>query len=202
MSEAEGFPSLQATQKTGAEPFRQGDVLLKRSLLDFWRWSASDLVGNAMRGILAEYIVACALDLPDCVRVEWDAFDIKTPCGLKIEVKSAAFLQSWHQKTLSKITFGIQPTLAWDAGTNMYKSERRRQADIYIFCLLHYKDKTTVDPMNMEQWTFYILPASVLDERFPRQKSIGLMSLLKLKPLQCAYEELAEGIETIDRRIS
>ncbi len=78
--------------KTGSEPFRNGDVLLSQTLLGFWRWAASDLVSNTLRGILAEYIVACALDLPQEVRVEWDAFDLKTAQGLKIEVKSAAYL--------------------------------------------------------------------------------------------------------------
>lgn len=62
---------LLVAPKTGAEPFyNNGAFLPKRTLLDFWRWAASDLVGNALRGILAEYIVACALDVPQSVRVE------------------------------------------------------------------------------------------------------------------------------------
>jgi len=143
---------MQVIRKTGEEPFRDGGVLLNRTLLDFWRWSASDLVGNALRGVLAEYIVACALDLPQAVRVEWDAFDLKTPNGLSIEVKSAAYLQSWDQKALSKITFGIQPTRAWEAATNDYTGHLRRQADVYVFCLLHHQDKATVEPLDMNQW--------------------------------------------------
>ncbi len=182
------------TRKTGAEPFRNGGVLLKRTLLDFWRWSASDLVSNALRGVLAEYIVACALDLPQDVRVEWDAFDLKMRDGLKIEVKSAAYLQSWDQRALSKIIFGIQPTRAFEAATNDYTGALRRQADVYVFCLLHHQDKATVDPLDLAQWTFYLLRASVLDERFPLQKSIGLAGLLKLNTRQCDYEDLARTI--------
>lgn len=194
MTEADSFPPLQVLRKTGAEPFRCGDVSLKRTLLDFWRWSSSDLVGNALRGVLAEYIVACALDLPDGARVEWDAFDLKTPQGLTLEVKSAAYLQSWQQKALSQITFGIQPTRAWEAATNDYTGELKRQADIYVFCLLHHQDKATVDPLDMDQWTFFLLLASVLDEKFPVQKSIRLASLLKINPLHVTYNELAEKI--------
>lgn len=197
MCESENFPPMQVIQKTGAEPFHNGDFLLKRTLLDFWRWSASDLVSNAMRGVLAEYIVACALDLPQTTRVEWDAFDLKTLDGLKIEIKSAAYLQSWDQKALSRITFGIQPTRAWESATNVYATKMKRQADVYVFCLLHHQDKATVDPLDMNQWTFYILPTSVLDERFPVQKSIALASLLKLNPLQCAYQELARSVNTL-----
>jgi len=110
MVEADSLPPFQAPRRVGAEPFRCGGLPLNRTLLDFWRWSSSDLVGNALRGVLAEYIVACALTLPDSARVEWDAFDLKTPQGLTLEVKSAAYLQSWQQKASSQITFGIQPT--------------------------------------------------------------------------------------------
>ncbi len=198
MPESGGFSPMQVVRRTGTEPFRNGEFLLKQTLLDFWRWSASDLVGNAMRGVLAEYIVASALDLPQTVRVEWDAFDLKTPAGVSIEVKSAAYLQSWDQKAFSRITFGIQPTRAWEAATNDYTGHLRRQADVYVFCLLHHQDKATVDPLDMDQWTFYILPAAVLDERFPAQKSIGLVSLLKLDAICASYQELAVKIVGLD----
>ncbi len=179
------------------KPFHNGGVLLNRTLLDFWRWSASDLVSNTLRGILAEYIVASALELPQEARVEWDAFDLKTPAGLKLEVKSAAYLQSWNQKALSKINFGIAPTRAWDEEVGHHSQNRQRQADIYVFCLLHHQDKATVDPLDMTQWTFYLLRASVLDERLPLQRSIGPASLLKLNALQCVYEELAPAVNVL-----
>ena len=198
MTEADSLPSLQAPRKTGAEPFRCGGLPLNQTLLDFWRWSASDLVGNVLRGVLAEYIVACALSLPDSARVEWNAFDLKTPQGLTLEVKSAAYLQSWQQKALSQITFGIQPTRAWQAATNDHTGGPRRQADMYVFCLLHHQDKATVDPLDMDQWTFFLLRSSVLDEKFPTQKSIRLVSLLKLSPLHVTYHELADKIAYLD----
>lgn len=167
------------------KPFHNGGVLLNRTLLDFWRWSASDLVSNTLRGILAEYIVASALELPQEARVEWDAFDLKTPAGLKLEVKSAAYL------------FGIAPTRAWDEEVGHHSQNRQRQADIYVFCFLHHQDKATVDPLDMTQWTFYLLRASVLDERLPLQRSIGPASLLKLNALQCVYEELAPAVNVL-----
>ena len=184
----------QVTPKTGAEPLRCGDVLLAQTVLDFWRWSSSDLVGNALRGIFAEYLVASALGLAKTCRVEWDAFDLSTPNGLRIEVKSAAYLQSWQQKALSQIRFGIAPTRAFDTATNSYTSFSARQADVYVFCLLHHQDKATVNPLDMSQWTFYLLPASTLEARHPFQKTISLASLLKTNPVRCAYEELASAI--------
>ncbi len=147
-----------------------------------------------MRGILAEYLVANALELPQTVRSEWQAFDLETPQGVKIEVKSAAYLQAWHHAKLSVIRFGIQPTQAWDAITGIYATERKRQADLYVFSLLHHQDKQTLDSMNINQWQFYIVPAPLLNEQFPTQKTISLTSLLKLKPQQAKYNELATCI--------
>ena len=184
----------QSHLRTGAEPLRCGDALLNQTLLDFWRWSSSDLVGNTLRGILAEYIVACALGITDAGRVEWDAFDLKMPNDTTLEIKSAAYLQSWQQKAPSKIKFGIAPTRALDEVTNGYASDRKRQADIYVFCLLHHQDKTTVDPLDMSQWIFYVLPSAILDTKTPMQKSLTLTSLLKMNPVQCAYQELAQAI--------
>lgn len=183
--------------KTGAEPFRNGAFLLKRTLLDFWRWSASDLVGNALRGVLAEFIVATALDLKQAGRVEWEAFDLVTPGGVTLEVKSAAYVQAWEQKAHSKIKFGIAPTRAFEAATNTNTGPLKRQADIYVFCLLHHQYRATVDPLDVGQWTFYVLPTATLERQCPTQKSIVLASLLRMKPCQCAYEELAKAIETI-----
>lgn len=136
-------------------------------MLDFWRWSASDLVSNATRGILAEYIVAQALGLATGVRAEWDAYDLVTSAGLKVEVKSSAYLQSWFHKKLSVIGFGIRPKFAWDSDTNELETERRRQAGVYVFCVLAHKNKATVDPLDLDQWVFYVVPSAVLDEQCP-----------------------------------
>jgi hypothetical protein len=88
-----------------------------------------------MRGVLAEFLVASALGLADGVRNQWDAFDLLLTCGTRIEVKSAAYLQSWAHAKLSNIVFTIRPTLAWSSETNRLSSELRRQADVDIFCL-------------------------------------------------------------------
>ncbi len=194
---SEGFPKLDVILKTGDEAFHKAGQPLDLKLIDFWRWSASDLVSNATRGILAEYIVACALGVAKGVRAEWDAFDLLTPSGVRVEVKSAAYLQSWSHKTLSKIIFSIRPTRGWDADTNRYDNDLRRQGQIYVFCVLNHTDKATVDPLNFEQWEFYILSADILNEKFPVQKTISLSSLLKLNPCHAKFEEIAACIQEL-----
>ncbi|MDQ2798836.1 MAG: hypothetical protein M3Y13_04230, partial [Armatimonadota bacterium] len=188
-------------QRTGDEQFSP-QTLMPLMLLDFWRWSASDLVSNATRGILAEFIVASALGVAGGVRAEWDAFDLLTPSGLKVEVKSASYLQSWYHRKLSPITFGIRPTRLVDTDTNVVSSELRRQADVYVFCLLAHKDKATVDPLDLSQWAFYVLPASVLDDKLPGQKTLALSRLLTLNPAAVSYNELASAVEACRSRVT
>jgi hypothetical protein len=58
-------PSLDAltvTPKTGDDRFTHQGQDIGANLLGFWRWACSDLVGNVMRGVLAEYIVGLALE--------------------------------------------------------------------------------------------------------------------------------------------
>lgn len=198
MSITEGFAKLDATRKTGDEPFHHHGQMLDLKLNDFWSWSASDLVSNATRGILAEYIVAYALGVANGVRAEWDAYDLLTPSGVRIEVKSAAYLQSWFHKKLSNIVFSIRPTRSWGASINDLENDLRRQGDIYVFCVLHHKDKATVDPLNLEQWEFYIISASTLNEKVPTQKSISLSRLLKLNPCKANFDEIAGCIQKLN----
>ncbi len=191
-----GFPQMPVRRRTGRECFRQGAAVLPFTVLDFWQWAASDLVSNTARGILAEFIVAQALGLGAGVRHEWDAFDLVTKEGFKVEVKSAAYLQAWHHAKLSRICFGIGSTKGWDAATGTFGATAQRQADVYVFCLLHHRDKATLDPLDLNQWTFYILPAAALNTHCPKQKTIGLATLEKLKPTVATYEQIAAGVRT------
>ncbi len=164
-------------------------------MLDFWKWFGSDLSNNVIRGALAEFIVALALDIADGVREVWSPFDLLSKEDIKIEVKSAAYLQSWHQKKLSSISFDIGQSIAYDSTTNEYDKESKRQADVYVFCLLHFTDKTNLNPLDLDQWEFYILSADILNEKHLNQKRLNLSSLLKLNPVKADYEGIAETIE-------
>lgn len=191
------LPPLVVTRKTGSEPFRVGPTALGFDLLSFWQWSASDLISNALRGRLAEFLVAQALGIADGVRAEWDAYDLRTRQGLTIEVKSAAYLQTWAQKALSAISFDIAPTRFWEAATNELATETRRQADLYVFALLAHRDKPTLDAMDLTQWEFYLLPKAILDARLPKQKQLSLSALLRLEPVRCSFGELGPSLERV-----
>ena len=186
---------LTPIRKSGTEQFHEAGKPLSFDVLSFWRWSTSDLLSNATRGVLAEYIVARALDAnPDGVRDEWAAFDLATDDGIKIEVKSAAFLQSWYQAKLSRISFRTPKTRAWDPYTSTLNETPSRQAQVYVFALLAHKDKQTVDPLDLSQWLFYVLPTSVLDHRTRSQHSITLPTLEGLAGDGVRYSDLAVAV--------
>ncbi len=52
-----------STQKSGNEKLLFNKTELPFSLIDFWRWNMSDLMSNATRGKLAEFIVATAIGM-------------------------------------------------------------------------------------------------------------------------------------------
>lgn len=139
----EGFPQLEIQRKSGEEAFLSHGHCLPITLLDFWRWAVSDLVSNVTRGVLAEYIVANALGCADGVRAPWEAFDVLTPTGVRVEVKSAAYLQAWYHKALSRIGFTIRPTRVWTTETNAFGADSQRQADVYVFCILAHQEGIT-----------------------------------------------------------
>ena len=177
----EPIPKLDIKKKTGREPFHSGGATRDFDVLDYWRWATSDLISNATRGILAEYIVARAVGVSTTgVRDEWAAYDLETPDGIKLEVKSSAYIQSWWQARLSDIRFGTKKTLPWNAETNTFGTEPTRDADIYVFALLAHKDHHTIDPLDLDQWQFYVLPTAQLEESKGSQSSLSLSALTEL----------------------
>ena len=186
---------IEAVRLTGDEPFRDGTESLSLDVLDYWRWSASDLVSNTQRGVLAEFLVASAIGIAaGGVREEWAAFDLEGPDGTRIKVKSASYIQRWHQTALSKVAFRCPKTKAWDSATGQSSAESRRQADVYVFALEAHTDQATLDLLDVSQWVFFVVPTYVLDERTRSQQSITLPSLTALAGESVVYSALAQAI--------
>ncbi|MFF0568266.1 hypothetical protein ACFYT7_11485 [Streptomyces sp. NPDC004041] len=184
---------LAVTRLSGAEPIQTNGETVG-SLGGFWSWAYSDVSNNALRGVLAEYIVAMALGAAAGTRIGWDAVDIRTSEQWSVEVKSTAYLQSWTQARPSAASFDIEPKGSWDPETNTTSTEKRRHADVYVFCLLHHQNKLTLDPLDLGQWTFFVLPTRVLNDRHPHQKTITPSSLQRLDPLQVDFAGLAKAV--------
>lgn len=185
---------INTKRKKGSEKFRFENEHLNFKLIDFWIWNQSNLIENRTRGILAEFIVKQALNIKEGVRTEWDSYDLKTNNGIKIEIKSAAYIQSWEQKKHSNIKFGIAQKIG-ETSHPEYNGKLKRWNDYYVFCLLNIKDQNSINPLDLNQWTFYVLKTEIINKQIPNQKTIGLNSLLKLNPIQCNFNELKNVIE-------
>jgi len=167
--------------KTGNEPLYNNGQPLQFNLLHFWQWSVSDILSNSIRGRLAEFIVATATGVNlTTVRSEWDAYDLLTPEGIKLEIKSAAYLQTWQQSSLSKISFSTKLARSWDFAMDKRSEVPLRHADVYVFCLLKHQIRDSVDPLNLNHWDFYVLSTAELNKYTRSQHSITLNSLQRL----------------------
>ena len=76
----------------------------------------------------------------------------------------------------------------------MQRGEPKRHADLYVFCLLKHKESSTIDPLKLEQWEFYVVPTFVLNNYERSQSSITINSLKKLTEPK-GYKDLKTEIE-------
>jgi len=181
--------------RTWSEPLHLGNKPIGETIGDFWAWGFSDLLSNVIRGSFAEFIVASALKIDMTYpRAVWQTYDLRYG-DHKIEVKSSAYIQSWFQKNYSEISFGIAPTREWSAETNQYASEIKRHADVYVFCVLTCKDREKVDPLNMNQWEFYVLHTNILNAHCPDKKTILLSTLEKVQAYKADFSQLAKVVD-------
>lgn len=196
--EAAPQDSPATARKTGVEMIVAPDGGPLDNVLGFWRWSSSNLLDNTMRGLLAEYLVGLAMDcVGTSVRQEWDAYDLKTADGITIEVKSASYLQSWHQVTPAPIRFGIAPHRVWDAKTASYSKTPERPADVYVFCIFTALDRATASPADTRQWTFLVVPTCRINQTLGTQQTITVGSLrAQLHPVEMNFDGLAAAVRS------
>lgn len=191
-------------QRTGDEHIVFDGMPIGHLLSDYWAWNSSNLLINTERGSFSEFIVSSALDLDlSGTREDWGPYDVFFPFhwsedgvehdAVHVEVKSAAYLQSWEQSKLSNITFSIRPARAWDPELGYY-GEVKRQSDVYVFCHYTQKDRSRADPLVLDDWDFYIISTKKLDEICGAQKTISLASLQLLGPIRADYSGIKEAI--------
>jgi len=161
------------------------------TIRDFWAWTLSDLRTNTVRPMLAEFLVARALGAHHHPRIEWDACDVRTDDGIRVEVKSAAYLQAWAQVKPSNITFAGLSARTWtpEAG---YSVAGSYNADVYVFGLQTATDHAEYDALNLNQWSFWVLPRSVVEAT--GQRSLSLARVQELSERSLTYAELAHRV--------
>lgn len=65
---------------------------------------------------------------------------------------------------------------------------------VYVFALLAHTNKATVNPLDLHQWVFYVLPTAVLDGRTRSQHSITLRTLETLTAA-IGFAELRQAVD-------
>lgn len=177
----------------GDEPVQGTDA----TVLDFWQFALSDFKMNNVRGYLAEFLVARAIGAAG-PRVEWDAYDVVAPDGTTIEVKASAYLQSWEQRTTSRITFSGLKKRVWDTATGM-SEEPTYNAEIYVFAVQTALTHEEYDLLSVSQWQFYVMSRPALQEI--GYASIGLSTLRRHAGPAVTYSELADTIQSASARV-
>jgi hypothetical protein len=164
---------------------------------DFWSWAYSDILCNANRSVLAEFVVGTVLGEVGSPRVEWDAYDLLYK-DKKIEVKCSAYLQSWPQTKLSTIQFDIAKKLYWDSKTGETAKVPDRPADCYVFCLYPEKDPCQVDILDIGSWEFYVVSKEKISVELGDQKKVGLSRLGTI----CGPVKIGELRSKVDAEIN
>jgi len=81
----------------------------------------------------------------------------------------------------------------------------KHHADVYVFALLAHKkenpteDKKTVNPLELNQWEFYVVPKEALDKYKRSEVSITLNSLKTLTGGAVDYFQLAGKINSFKK---
>lgn len=179
---------------TGEEHFTGSPL----TVADFWRWAFSDLRTNIVRGILAEFLVAQAVGDPSPLRQAWDNWDVTTTSGVKVEVKSSAYLQSWKQRKLSSIVFTGLTGRAWSDDRNERETERSLRADVYVFAMHICREPDEYDPLRIEDWRFRVMSAAQLAEHGVRSVTLGFLN--EHAPVEYALADLARAVQDASAR--
>lgn len=168
------------------------------TVLDFWRYALPDLRTNTTRGLLAEFLVHRALGAR-MRNVEWESFDVLTDDGLRVEVKSSAYVQAWDQRGPSTIRFTRLRGRVWTPRAGD-ATEPTYNADVYVFALHTAPDHASYDPLDVSQWSFSVLSHPQVESL--AQDSVGLATLSRLAGTPVPFEALAARVRSVDPRRS
>ena len=188
---AVGFEPPEAVRLLPETPLRQSDTPLRTgSVGDFWAWGFSDLRQNGVRGHLAEYIVAQALDIELKVRNAWDDYDLSLADVLvpysqggkrpaRLQIKASGYLQAWRQSALSSISFaGLRrrPFPMTQDGKFKLGAARVPKADVFVFAIQMAKDHASYDALDLDQWEFRVLPAHLITQNTLKYPALSRMT--------------------------
>lgn len=179
----------------GKEKFKFNNQDLDYGIYDFWLYKYSNIYN--LQEIIAEFIIEKALGLDKSQNIDsWTLYDLKYR-NYRIEIKETSYYHPWNEKgKISKQRiFGITKA---NSNYDDSNSENRfeRQNDIYVFCLNTGTTKEESNPMNLNNWEFYIIPTYVINKVCGDNKTISLGRVRKLTD-KVSYDKIKETIDII-----
>ena len=179
----------------GKEKFVSQNKELEFGMLEFWCSKFSNIYN--IQEYIAEFLVEQALGIEKSHNTEyWTLFDILYK-DYRIEIKETGYYHPWNEngKISEMRRFGITKANSKYENkdtNNIYE----RQNDIYVFCLNVGKTKETSNPLNIDNWEFYIVPTKTINEVCKNNKSIGLNKVQKIAT-KVNYFEIKEYIDKL-----
>ena len=179
----------------GLEKFTLNNKEVDFGILDFWKSKYSNIYN--MQEVIAEFIVEKALGIGKAQNTDyWTLYDILYR-NYRIEIKESSYYHSWNKggKVSTQRTFGITKANSNYENADL-ENRFERQNDIYVFCLNTGDTKETSNPMNLDNWEFYVIPTKVINEKCNNNKTINLGKIKKITNM-IKYEKLKETIDNL-----
>lgn len=177
--EKEGIKHIIIDKKSGRENFTYDNKILPYTLKDFWSFQYSNLISSKIRDDISKFIVAKALNITDRKFEYFDGHDLTSKEGIPINVRSASYITLEEEETTKEISFNIG---------------KKRQGFIYVFCVLSHRTKEDLNPLNINQWEFYIMAKSNLEKIVGDDEKITLKKLILNNAIESEYENLYKDV--------
>jgi hypothetical protein len=114
-----------------------------------------------------------------------------------VEVKAAGYLQGWGQNSLAVPKFSIRKAQYYDRSKGQYQPPKARHSEVYVFCLHDCKDPGVVNPLDLSQWCFYVVPTKELDKAWQERKDISAKQLDAAGYGTVGYDQLKDTVDRV-----
>ena len=180
----------------GSEKFELDGKALDFDFNDFWRFQFSNIYN--LQEYIAEFLVAKALGVKESYNTDyWTLFDVLYR-NTRIEVKQTSYYHPWNEGgNVSNVrVFGItKANSSYESNDGENKFER--QNDIYVFCLNTGATKEASNPLNLNNWEFYVVPTCFINEHCSNNKTISLGRIRKFGFQPLRFDEIKSRIDSI-----
>lgn len=181
---------------TGEEKFIFNGNDLPFDYLDFWQFQYSNIYN--LQEYIAEFLVAKALGTNKPYNTDyWTLYDISYR-NKRIEVKQTSYYHPWNEgsKVSEQRTFNISKA---NSNYETVGSENRfeRQNDIYVFCLLNGNTKETSYPLNLNNWEFYVVPTTFINEHCGDNKTVSLGRIRNFGFKALCFDEIKAEVDSV-----